>query len=134
MRSRRCTDSVRAGRLAKARQFHRAAELLKDVVSEGDVVDARVTLCIHAGIAAADAICCLKLGEHSAGEDHGAAVTLLANADKVSARYLKTLLALKTQAGYGANPVSRTDQARAERAAAALLRAAEAADAGAKRS
>ncbi|HXY91296.1 MAG TPA: hypothetical protein VEP49_02365 [Acidimicrobiia bacterium] len=125
--SKRCSESTRAGRLDKARQFCDAADILDTLVSDGDpdVVDAYVTLCVHAGIAAADVICCARLGVHAQGQDHNEATLLLATADKAASRHLATLLALKTRSGYGALKSSRSDRTRAKRAAHALVDAAE---------
>ena len=66
-----------------------------------DVVDAYMTLLVHAGIAAADLICCARLGEHALGTDHGEAVALLKQAAGAkTSGHLSTLLAVKTKAGY----------------------------------
>lgn len=62
-----CTQSTRAGRLAKGNQFWEAATLIEELTEESDLVDAYITLCIHAGIAAADVICCARLGVHATG-------------------------------------------------------------------
>lgn len=80
---------------------------------------------MHAGIAAADVICCAKLGEHYHGENHTEAVALLAKVDTTQARNLRTLLDLKTRSGYGATRSSVNDQKRAGRATTSLLQAAE---------
>lgn len=86
-----------------------------------------ITNYVHAGIAAADAICCLALGEHSTGDDHREAVRLI---ERVSpggrelGRSLSALLALKTEAGYGARPLSGEKVTRARRSATRLLEAA----------
>jgi hypothetical protein len=113
---------MRAGRLAKARQSHIAAETIETIVDDREIADAYVTLCVHAGIAAADVITCAK---HHAGDDHEGAIALLAKADKTAAKNLGTLLGMKTRAGYSASVTSKTDQKRAARAVTALLRAAE---------
>lgn len=56
--------------MVKAMQFLDAAETVETLADDSnDVADAYVTLCVHAGIAAADVICCKRLGEHSRGED-----------------------------------------------------------------
>lgn len=56
------------GRLAKARQFADAAHDVLALAGEADdVADAFVTLAVHAGIAAADVICCVRLGRHARG-------------------------------------------------------------------
>lgn len=123
--SRRCDETIRRGRLAKARQFLMAAEAIETIIDDEEIADSYVTLCVHAGIAAADVICCARLGRHHQGESHHAAVAFLSQVDKDSAKHLKRLLDMKTRAGYGASPASTTEQRRAGRAASALLRAAE---------
>ena len=119
--TKRCTASSRVGRLAKARQFLLAAETITTVIDDQEIADAFVTLCVHAGIAAADVICCARLGVHHAGENHNDAVTLLASADRSAAKHLKALLDMKTRAGYSPVLTSAADQKRAGRAAAALV-------------
>jgi hypothetical protein len=91
---------------------------------DDDIGDAFVTLCVHAGIAAADVVCCSILGEHAQGENHAEAVALLARADTSLASRLRVLLAMKTDAGYSHVPMSATDRKKAERAAALLVVAA----------
>jgi len=60
-----CTPSIRAGRLAKAKQFMEAADFIETLADDAtDVADAYVTLCVHTGIAAADVICCARLDVH----------------------------------------------------------------------
>ncbi|MGA3221550.1 MAG: hypothetical protein ABSE77_21185 [Acidimicrobiales bacterium] len=119
--TKRCTAATRAGRLAKARQFLLAAETIATVVDDNEIADAFVTLCVHAGIAAADVICCAKLGVYHAGESHNEAVALLASADKLASKHLKGLLDMKTRSGYSPLLTSAADQKRAGRAAAALV-------------
>lgn len=121
-----CTAATKAGRLAKARQFHLAADTIATLIDDQDVADAYVTLCVHAGIAAADVICCARLGQYHQGDDHQAAVALVTKVDKTAAKNLKTLLDMKTRSGYSATLAPKTDQKRAGRAAAALMQAAEA--------
>jgi hypothetical protein len=67
-RTKDCTDTIRIGRLEKANEFHEAAVLIED-----DVPNASVDLLIDAGIAAADVICCARLGVHATGENHNEA-------------------------------------------------------------
>lgn len=69
-----CTASTRAGRMAKARQFLVAAETIATVMDDQEIADAFVTLCVHAGVAAADVICCARLGVYHSGENHNEAV------------------------------------------------------------
>lgn len=121
MRTRRCTSATIAGRQDKAKQYAVAAEAL----SEDDTLgDAYVTNCVHAGIAAADVICCARISEHSVGENHNDAADLLAPTapdGRELANHLRTLLSMKTKAGYGAQLVGRTECVRAGRAMAALV-------------
>lgn len=113
--------SVQQGRLAKAKQFLRVADDAGELTDGQGVEDARVTLYVHAGIAAADAICVGALGKHSQGQEHQAAIALLASVDKEASRSLAVLLGMKTRAGYGHDPISRTKLASAERAARSLV-------------
>jgi len=124
-RTRPCPPEVRRGRRKKAEQFLNAATLIRDLADEdGEVADAYVTLCVHAGIAAADVICCARLGQHAQGENHNEAVELLGKADKDSVPPLHTLLGMKTRAGYGYTPAAAADCKRAGRAAESLIEAA----------
>ena len=126
-RARRCTPQVREGRLAKANQFVAVARDVADLADQAkDVADAYVTLLVHAGIAAADVICCARLGEYAQGVDHNDAIALLKTADAAAARHLETLLKMKTRVGYGHTPASQEDLKKAQRAGDALLKAARA--------
>ena len=126
-RARRCTPQVREGRLAKANQFVSVARDVADLADQAkDVADAYVTLLVHAGIAAADVICCARLGEYTHGVDHNDAIALLKTADAAAARHLETLLKMKTRVGYGHTPASQEDLKKAQRAGDALLKAARA--------
>lgn len=86
--------------------------------------NADVTLCVHSGIAAADVLCCARLGEYSRGEDHKAAVLLLTKVDKGLGNALARLLALKTAAGYQPSSVSRQHVITARRQSELLMAAA----------
>jgi hypothetical protein len=81
-------------------------------------------LLIHAGIAAADVICCARLGVHAQADGHHEATALLKSADMTAARNLDVLLKMKTRIGYGHTPASPEDHKRAQRAADALVKAA----------
>ncbi|HTD58355.1 MAG TPA: hypothetical protein VK672_05625 [Solirubrobacteraceae bacterium] len=127
-RLRKCDESTTAGRLAKAEQFLEGAEIIHEfAVDEQDVADAYVTLCVHCGVAAADAICCIALGEHVQGEDHNQAVAHLAKVRPDGAELgtaLRTLLGMKTRAGYSHEHIGTAECKRAQRAAERLLEAA----------
>jgi dihydropteroate synthase len=126
-----CTREMRRGRLRKAAGFLEAANLLSDQSpAEAESTDSLVTLCIHAGIAASDVICCARLGEHAQGDNHTEAVALLKKADSESARHLQVLLGMKTKIGYSHTGTTEAEAKRAGRAAEALLEAARRANAG----
>lgn len=127
-RLRGCDQAVIDGRLAKARQFLQAAELVLDFTDdEAGVGDAYVTLCVHAGIAAADVICCVELGTYTLGDNHEQAKEHLARVKPDGAdlaRALGRLLSVKTRAGYQYQPVTAAIRTRAGRAANQLMRGA----------
>jgi hypothetical protein len=129
VKTRPCDELVTRGRLKKAEQFYSAAQTIRDAADDqADVGDAFVTLCVHAAIAAADAICCSALGEHAQGDSHVEAVQLLRRTGRDAAELagaLQTLLGLKTRAGYGDEPVNAEMRKRAERAAQKLVSAAK---------
>ena len=123
-KTKKCTPKSRAGRLDKAKQFLAAAEMIKPSIEDSDLADAFVTLCVHAGIAASDVICCAKLNEHSIGGDHNSAIALLARVDKGHSIHLKTLLDMKGHAGYSDTSVTTEYQLSAKVAAETLVNAA----------
>ena len=122
--TKKCTSKSRAGRLDKAKQFLAAAEMITPITEGIDLADAFVTLCVHAGIAASDVICCARLNEHSIGGNHNSAIALLARVDKGHAIHLKTLLDMKGHAGYSDISVTTEYQISAKLAAQTLVTAA----------
>jgi hypothetical protein len=116
-----CPPEVRHGRKKKASEFLASATALGIAVDTPNGSDSYVQLCILAGIAAADVICCAKLGHHSQGEDHASAVALLKSIDGTSAKNLSLLLGLKTRSGYSHMTSTEDDRKRAGRAATALV-------------
>jgi hypothetical protein len=122
-RTKPCTVAIRQGRLTKAKQYAEAAELIE---ADPELMDACVTLCVDAGIAAADVVCCARLGVHATGQDHREAVALLKKAEPALAKELSVLLAMKTQATYSAVPASATKHKQARRAMRRLVDAANA--------
>jgi hypothetical protein len=129
-RLRDCDEAIAAGRLRKAEQFFEAAANLRDLAErEADFGDALVTLCVHAGIAASDVLCCKALGYFVQGDDHMQAVAELATVPpdgKQRSKDLRTLLQMKAAAAYGAPPVSADQRKRAWRRAENLVEAARA--------
>jgi hypothetical protein len=100
-------------RLSEARAYLETAELYVASNSPAER-KASVSNAILAGIAGADAICGLVLGERSSGEDHAEAVTLLTQAvrpAKKAPNSLRRLLSEKTPVQYGVQPVSLADAA-----------------------
>lgn len=124
-----CDRAHASARLAIAESFIEAAELPEILAEEKSSYRAnvQVTNYVQAGIAAADAICCIELKEHSWGDSHAAAVNLItkvAHDGPDLAKALGTLLPLKTDASYGTGPLRSTHVTRAKRAAEKLVRAA----------
>jgi len=128
MKTRKCAEATTSGRLRKAVQFMEQAENVRDLADDdAQVGDTFVSLCVLAGIAAADVLCCVSLGEHAQGENHNDAVRLLRRVQPGGAdlaRSLNTLLTIKTKAAYSDRAVSAEDRKRAERSAARLVEAA----------
>lgn len=117
---RECDSVVTSGRLAKANEFFGAAEYLED-----DMPSAAGDLYVNAGIAAADVICCVRLGMHSNTGNHNEALTFLRKADSGSERYLATLLGLKNKAAYTHEPISALECKKMNRAAGNLVETAK---------
>lgn len=123
-------DKVGArARLKEARLYLAAAELLDSGgAAENKVAGSNAIL---AGIAAADAICGLVLGERSAGDDHAHAISLLKRATHPAtkpANSLTRLLTQKTPVQYGADPIGAKDAANLIKWARDLVQEAEARD------
>ena len=116
------------GRLRKAEQFLASAlDLVEIADDEREVADAVVALLFLAGIAASDVICCSSIGRRSRGQDHREAVSLLGSVRPDGPRLAKALTALlanKTRASYGFDPLPRAAVARARRRAEELVEAA----------
>lgn len=116
-----CTPAKRAGRLAKAEQFLKAAGIVKENIDDNDLADSLVTLCVHAGIAASDVICCITLGHHPSGSDHRNAIAMLSSIDIKLGIELKNLLDMKGHSGYSEHASSVENCAIAFRSAEILI-------------
>jgi hypothetical protein len=127
-RLRECDQATVDDRFTKAEQFLEAAATVRDLADDqADVGDAMVTLCVHAGIAAADVICCKALGHHAQGDDHLQAIAELSRVTPDGSKLgkdLRALLQMKTRAEYAAPPVSADQRKRAWRRAWNLVEAA----------
>lgn len=122
MSTHKANPEVREGRLAKANQFAAVAHEVLDLADEAeDVGDAFAILAVHAGIAASDVICCVRLGVYHQGDRHEDAIALLRTADADAAKSLSVLLGMKTLVGYGYTPVSGEKRVKAERAMDSLV-------------
>jgi hypothetical protein len=115
-----CDDGYAHGRMKKASEFLDAATLL----ASDDYSNASVNLLVNAGIAAADVICCARLGVHAKGENHNEAASLLAKADPAMEKHLRVLLGIKSKVAYTHEEMSAQEQKKSMRAAEALVEAA----------
>ena len=109
------------------RHLDQAREFLDDAHGAAGK-SSRVVLLVMAGINASDAICCAALREHATGSDHLAAQDLLAKVrpdGKSLATQLGTLMRTKNKASYTVDAMSAAEITKCERAAEALVRAAE---------
>jgi hypothetical protein len=122
MRTKRCTSRVIAGRLAKAEAFLDNGELLAD---DEDRRNPSATLFVDTGIAAADVLCCERLGAHAHGQDHNDAVELLARVDASMAKHLGTLLTRKSRISYSDRVLPISEFRKVQRAATTLVQAAK---------
>lgn len=87
-------------RLDVAKQYQELAHLKSDE-DTGAARNAAAGNAVLAGIAAADAICCIRLGERSSSSDHSEAIAFLARVDKKLAQHLATLIGDKPTSHYG---------------------------------
>lgn len=97
-----CGRKSAQDRLDVAREYQELAHS-KSNLETGAVRNAMAGNAILAGIAAADAICCIRLGERSTSSDHSDAVLLLAKVNSELAQKLSTLIGSKPTSHYGEN-------------------------------
>lgn len=115
-RTRPCSTRTRRGRAKKAQEFLDIALLVGAEYPNGCVSNA-----ILSGIASSDVICCVRLGEHAAGEEHQQAVELLRRAHEQAAKHLDRLLRRKSQSAYSDLSSTPKHAEQALRDAGALL-------------
>jgi len=109
-----CGRAEALTRLRQAEAFVLTAELC---LSEADdpnlpLAGTAAALAVLGGIAAADAVCCAKLGRRSRGQDHRQAVDLVATAQPggaALAKDLERLLEIKDKVHYGAVVVGHAE-------------------------
>lgn len=121
-----CGRPQATARLAHARKFLDAAELIAtDIDADEANASVAASLAVLAGIAAADAACCTRLGRRSRSQDHHDAERLLTEVvpgGRDAAKELRRLLDLKDTAQYGVMHVSTTELRAALRRARSLVR------------
>jgi len=103
-RASRCTRADAATRLRTAQAYLEVAELVLGEPTRDEYLNVAAGLAALAGIAASDALCCLRLGKRHRGENHRDATTLLRTATPDGAELaasLARLLDLKDAAHYG---------------------------------
>lgn len=117
-----CTPSQCRERREQARAFLDAAELV--LTEDRREAHVAAALAVLAGIAAADAICGLSLGNWNRGRDHNQAVDLLRDValrDSTLPTKLRRLLSDKDAAHYSASLITTQRAKSMMRQAAALL-------------
>ncbi|MFG1820606.1 hypothetical protein ACGFIF_43085 [Kribbella sp. NPDC049174] len=127
-RTEECNRPQAAVRLTHARAFLEVADLVGDVDDELANENVSAALAVLAGIAAADAACCITLGQRSRGQDHRQAIKLVTQVGSDGQRLgraLKRLLDIKDGAHYGAVYVGAKEAKEALRSAHILLDEAE---------
>ncbi len=117
-----CGPHERKSRMVVAEGFWADAEDLTALgTGHGNSV---VTLYVHAGIAAADIICCARLGRYSSSGNHADALLLLQQAAPELKPSLQRLVSVKSSAGYGVESMSAKKITEARAAADKLMTAA----------
>ncbi|MEX1005210.1 MAG: hypothetical protein WD156_07565 [Acidimicrobiia bacterium] len=122
-RTRPCGPYDADQRHAQAKAFAELAEL-DPASDDGPTRSAAVSNAVLAGIAAADSICCRRLGRHAAGDDHQRAIALVEEAGDVgqgARRHLETLLSIKHKAQYEEVDPTIPEARRAIRAMRSIL-------------
>jgi hypothetical protein len=115
-------DDARA-HLAKAREFHEAAQITLDL----EMLNAATSAAVSSGINSKDAICLHLTGTSSKTENHAQAITELTRSGPDGSAVAQTfsrLLRLKPISQYQAGSVARTDAERAVDWADRMLEAA----------
>jgi hypothetical protein len=119
-RTQACNPEQARVRIEQAHAFLEVAKLVGTQEDELATPGVAAALAVLAGIAAADAACCIALGQRARGADHREAVHLLEQVvpgGATMARDLGRLLSVKDDAHYGLLHVS------SQRATAALRQA-----------
>ena len=119
-----CTRADARLRLRTARAHLETADLVIDESTRTEFANVAAGLAVLAGVAASDAICCVRLGKRHRGEDHRGAAALLAEAVPDGSKLAGTLIRLldvKDAAHYGPKLVDRRTATQSVRWAARLI-------------
>lgn len=114
-RTQSCDRTAALSRLSQADAFLLAAELVVDDYTGDSTPSVAASLAVLAGIAAADAACCARLGVRARGQAHAEAVKLLATVEPGGsdmAKDLRRLLNRKDESQCGLTLVSSADAGR----------------------
>jgi hypothetical protein len=123
-RAARCDISDARTRLRASAAYYEVAELVLDEQQPDEYLSVAAGLAVLAGIAAADCICCVRLGRRHRSEDHRRAAELLRGAvpdGAALATQLIRLLEIKDAAHYGVVLVTPRKARNALRWAGALV-------------
>jgi hypothetical protein len=115
-------------RLRGAQAYLKTAELVSGEQRPAEFANVAAGLAVLAGIAASDAICCLRHGSRSRGEDHREATSLLEGATpdgRKLATTLRRLLDVKDASHYGVGLVNARTARDATRWARLLVESAQ---------
>jgi len=129
-RTTKCDRAAAQARLTAARAFVSVAELIYGEPDDPALPlrGVAAAVAVLGGIAAADVICCVRLGEMFRGQDHNQAVDLLGMARPEGGRVrndFQRLLSIKDKVHYQAIIVTSTEATAAIRQAKRVLLAAE---------
>lgn len=123
-----CTPADARGRRQQAREFLNVAEMVLTERATGTEAHVAAALAVLAAIAAADAICGLRLGSWSRGQHHGEAAALLETVDlqdPTLPRKFRRVLSSKDAVHYSPRLVSTTDAKTLVRLARSLVEASD---------
>ena len=123
-----CTPAEARARREQAKAFIDVAEMVLGDPAPQTHANVAVALAVLAAIAATDAICGLRLGRYSRGQDHDSAAALLepvALPDSTLPAKLRRVLASKDNVHYSPRLISKTNAQALVRQARVLVDAAE---------
>jgi hypothetical protein len=127
-RTQDCGPNEARVRVTQARSFLDVADLLLSEDNDLATPGTAAALAVLAGIAAADALCCMNIGRRARGQDHREATRLVAQVEpngRAHSNALARLLEIKDGAHYGTVYLSATRARTAIRNATTLTEAAE---------